>query len=72
MLYKKYHRNFARRFKKGTRFFIGDHSCSGKIIKPCYINQSLTSENAIYISDNRWDWIVVFPGGKINKYLYVI
>ena len=70
MLYKKYHRNFARQFKKGTRFFIGDYSCKGEVTKPCYIMS--TYEKGVYISDKEFAWTVVFPGGKINKFLHVI
>lgn len=68
MLYKKYHRNFIRQFKKGTEFkAIGD-VCLRKVVRGF-----LASGGFICIEDNRGCVCdLVFPGGKINKYLHVI
>ena len=69
MLYKKFHRNFVKQFKKGTLFAIGSGGSynTGEVISdPFYMFSS------VYIEDSKHLWILVLPGGKINKNLYVI
>ena len=69
MLYKKYHRNYVRQFKRETKFAIGsgESYCSGKVI-----NEPFYMYNSIYIGDSKHAWILVLPNGKTNKHLYVI
>lgn len=69
MLYKKYHRNFVKQFKKGTKIAIGSGESyySDKVIgKPLYMY------NSIYIGDSKYLWILVLPSGKTNKHIYVV
>ena len=62
MLYKKYHRNFIRKFKA-----MGD-VCRRKVVRGF-----LVFFGFICIEDNRGCVCdLVFPGGQINKYLHVI
>ena len=70
MLYKKYHRSYVRQFKRGTNFAIGsgESYCTGKVINdPFYMFSSV-----YIVGDTKHLWILVLPGGKINKHLYVI
>lgn len=68
MLYKKYHRNFVKQFKKGVKFkWSGISSGIGIVKKEPYYNY------AIYVTDSKHGlWNLVNLGGEINKYLYVV
>ena len=68
MLYKKYHRNFVRKFKKGT-VFKWNGTLSGEIVRkePYYDN------GMIWVIDNEYGkWDLVYYNGRINKHLYVV
>ena len=75
MLYKKYHRNFVSQFKIGTKVkFICDHVHfvisdvkEEPFIEYRWINTLVSNAKL----GERY-WVVVFPGGKINKDLHVI
>lgn len=80
MLYKKYHRNYVRKFKKGTRFmeYIGG-GYSKKVtcevdVEPftrltpvdCTIRMNIkVIKNGISIGSPRV-WIVIFSSGKLS------
>lgn len=69
MLYKKYHRNYVKQFKKGTKIAIGsgEDYYSGKVVNdPFYMYSS------VYIGDIKHLWILVLPSGKTNKHIYII
>ena len=66
MLYKKYHRNFIRQFKKGVKYecFSGRYIVSKE---PYYRGEE------IRIIDSKCSvWVLVCMDGKINKYINVI
>ena len=68
MLYKKYHRNFVKQFKKGAKVM-----CIKAIIevtKEPYLPNS--SPSRINIDDGEFIWTLVHSKGKINKYLHAI
>lgn len=69
MLYKKYHRNFVRQFKKGT-VFKWNRSLSVETVmkEPYYFNDKF-----IFIKDSKYQqWDLIYYNGRINKNLYVI
>ena len=62
MLYKKYHRNYIRKFKIGTEFRVYD-AHPRKVVRGF-----LASGGFICIEDNRGTvWDLVQPGGKLFK-----
>ena len=77
MLYKKYHRNFVRQFKKGVKLFIGSIV---RLSNDLSINEhrEITKEPfwfGIRVEievDGKYILTIVFPSGKINKYIRVI
>jgi len=71
MLYKKYHRNFVRQFKKRTKFRDKYSPCEKDIVE---IEPRISKDNDIKILGkyNRV-WVeVVFYNGKIDDYIKVI
>ena len=70
MLYKKYHRNFVRKFRRGTKvkYYIY-FSFYTVVHEPQY---SMSNRCIEFLSNNNIMWNLVFPGGEINKYLNVI
>lgn len=73
MLYKKYHRNFVRQFKRGVKFIAGCGSISNefRVTREPYLPDS--SSSRIYVEDGKlYTWTLVYPGGRVNKYLHVI
>jgi len=68
MLYKKYHRNFVKQFKKGAKVM-----CIKTIIevtKEPYLPNF--SSSRIDIEDGEYIWTLVHSGGRVNRYLHVI
>ena len=62
MLYKKYHRNFIRQFKKGVKFNILSEEKVQK--EPWYDNDN----KVIYVKGNKYGcWILVYSDGIIDK-----
>ena len=61
MLYKKYHRNFVRQFKKGI-VFKWNRSLSVVMKEPYYDNKD------IFVTDKKYySWILVSRDGSINR-----
>ena len=72
MLYKKYHRNFVKQFKKGVKFNVGCRSFSGKFRVTREPSLDPLSSR-IYIEDGKlYTWTLMYVSGRINKYLHVI
>lgn len=80
MLYKKYHRNYVRKFKKGVRFgYINRDSVirevtmnplmlEGDDIVPTCIQVPVTKVTKVI-----WSKIIlVFPGGRIERRIRII
>lgn len=64
MLYKKYHRNFVRKFKKGTRFAV--------ISVETVMKEPWCDNKEIYVGGSKYGrWNLVYPGGEIDKYIRV-
>ena len=63
MLYKKYHRKYARQFKKGVKL----HNRNEVTKEPYLIGRSVEIE-----VDGKYILTIVFPSGKINKYIRVV
>lgn len=66
MLYKKYHRNFVRRFKKGA-ILIFDLGMSDEIILEPFIDRDY-GEICIRCT---YEWTLVFSDGRINHKMKV-
>ena len=61
MLYKKYHRNYVKQFKKGVKFDIISVEEVWK--EPWYDNVN----KIIYITGSKYGrWDLVFPNGKVE------
>lgn len=78
MLYKKYHRNFVSRFKKGTRLELkkdGDY-IQTTTISPPFVRRTFATRKPFivvnYIADKTVDRrILVFSSGRVNDYKYL-
>lgn len=65
MLYKKYHRNYISKFKKGTRY--GYKAYSGEIYKDIVRREPFYNNGGINITGKKFGWTLVYSGGRINK-----
>ena len=67
MLYKKYHRNFVRQFKKGTKFTEFDYKTYRDVveIEPYY------DYGNICINGNRYYLILVHSDGTTNHQIKI-
>ena len=63
MLYKKYHRNYVKQFKKGVKFRFKHFPAETVEIKPWW------SGRKIYINVN---WTLVFPNGRLERGIVII
>lgn len=73
MLYKKYHRDFIRQFKKGVKFVFNKEGILAEVIKEPYIYQNdSSSPQAILLEDKLYTWNLLIFNGRIFKDLYVI
>lgn len=71
MLYKKYHRNFVKQFKKGAKFKYIHSNNLTEIVEdgPFYFKRT----NYIEVRAGYVWWDLISPGGKINKnVVYVV
>lgn len=72
MLYKKYHRNFVKQFRKGTKIYYktysGDEIKDTVRIEPYFSNDY----HEIHISDNKYGWILVYRNGMIERSIKVV
>lgn len=74
MLYKKYHRNYIRKFRKGVRFIIRIKISSSTVIdtnvgyvvlkEPCI-------ENGRFICVNNMIELLIFPSGVVNSNIFI-
>lgn len=68
MLYKKYHRNFVKQFKKRAVF--------GRTGIHRYLVETEPYYDAFFkgicIVSDKGCWNLVFPDGQLNKYLHVV
>lgn len=70
MLYKKYHRNFIREFKKGTVFRWNMFRCNGSrkvdIVRrePYYDNIN----RWICVTGSKYDLVLITDGGQLIKH----
>ena len=75
MLYKKYHRNFIRQFKKGAKVGFG-HRREELVdivkIEPCRVDCHDGVFKGIHMTGIYYDWALVFPSGYINHDVKVI
>lgn len=67
MLYKKYHRDFVKRFKKGTVF-----GSTGRIHRYIVETEPYCDVILIRMTSNKGSWNLVYYNGRINKNLHVI
>ena len=75
MLYKKYHRNFVKQFKKGTRF-----ECNGECDDRYrdYLKNTVEEEpkpfheGGVYIIGDAYIWVLVFSDGRLIKDINVV
>lgn len=65
MLYKKYHRNYVRQFKKGVEFVYSNMLDKITLKITVEVEPWLYGEK-IYVTEKFGNWILVFPGGRIN------
>ena len=68
MLYKKYHRNFVKQFKKGTKFRWNTEELSVETvtIEPHFVF------HVIYVGGDKYRWILVYSHGNIEQSIKVI
>jgi len=69
MLYKKYHRNFVKQFKMGTRY--GFKAYSGEIYKDI-VRKEPFYNRGINMTGKKFGWTLVFPGGRIERSIKII
>lgn len=77
MLYKKFHRNFVRKFKKGTEFSYKtsrnrDTYRDTVRVEPYALTNFHSSRVRVESNENDWILTLVFENGIINKYLHAI
>ena len=79
MLYKKYHRNFVRQFKRGVRFdyidssTIREVSANPLILEGDNIMPTCILVPVIRVASLRWSKIIlVFSNGRIERHVKVI
>lgn len=75
MLYKKYHRNYVSRFKKGTKIKFIYPNYHYFVISEVKREPFIEEHDLIKVSNTKpgeENWVVVFPNGEINKNLSVI
>ena len=72
MLYKKYHRNFVRKFRRGTKvkYYIY-FSFYTVVHEPQY---SMSNRCIEFLSNNSRDlnWIIVFSSGSISSNIKIL
>ena len=76
MLYKKYHRNFVKRFKKGVKFrFDGYSGFKEVVIEPFTVSyrlyRNVSRVDVMILQDSNIDyypehWTIIFPGGVLG------
>ena len=76
MLYKKYHRSYVSRFKKGTKIeifysndvYTTDSFINSKVIREPFVDYySCSVSSGISIVDScGYKWVVVYHSGKIS------
>lgn len=77
MLYKKYHRNFVKQFKKGVKFRCNDYNGFKEvIIEPFIVSYKLyrnvSRVDVMILQDGNIDyypepWTIIFPGGVLGS-----
>lgn len=80
MLYKKYHRNFVKQFKKGTKFeytekdrIIREVSANPFILKGDRIIPTCIQISVIRVASLTWSKIIlVFTSGRIERNVKVL
>lgn len=78
MLYKKYHRNFVKQFKKGVRFrfsFYKKEEMVCKVNVEPYYDETFCRRNIRITGSNTmgvYDLILVFPDGQLADIKYNI
>ena len=72
MLYKKYHRNFIRKFKKGVKCYRTDSPLFYKIVKEPYYSK--VSHRIEFWDDSSFlgTWPLIFSWGSINHKINVL
>ena len=70
MLYKRYHRNFIRQFKEGTKFGWSTEELSVEtvMIEPYF----KVDFHEIHVSGDKYRWILVYSNGRIERNIKVI
>ena len=76
MLYKKYHRSYVRKFKKGTKIeifysndvYTTDSFINSKVVREPFVDYySCSVSSGISIVDScGYLWVVVYRSGKIS------
>lgn len=69
MLYKKYHRDYVKQFKKGTKFVFNSSIYSGITIRNM-VEVEPFWDRGIYVTEKFSDgnWALVDYNGKVNYY----
>ena len=70
MLYKKYHRNFVRQFKKGVKFNFFNSQLSEVTREPYYstYHQHIEFQSTSIIPV----WTLIYPSGFINYDIKIV
>jgi len=70
MLYKKYHRNFIRKFKKGVKCYRLDSPLYEVVKEPHYsnVNHRIEFQSSSYFGI----WPLIFSSGSINYKINVL
>ena len=67
MLYKKYHRNYVRQFKKGIKFSYKTYNneiCKDIVrIEPFYND---IKDKSIHMTGSKYGWTLVYCNGRVD------
>lgn len=71
MLYKKYHRNYIRQFKEGTKVIY--KTCGVTIkdtvrLEPYYTDyyDDIVGDRGIYLTGYKYAWALIYYNGKLD------
>ena len=71
MLYKKYHRNFIRKFRYGTKIKVNfDNSCTTTVLRDPYIGSY--SSTGILIEDDLMVRKLILKNGRLREDIEIV
>ena len=74
MLYKKYHRNYIRKFKRGAKFIIRIKISSNTVIDTnveYVVRKEPCIENNHFVCVNNMIESLIFPSGVVNRNIFI-